>query len=50
MLALRTPDVQAKFATLGYENYFPGRQEFDDALAEEGQCLGALMRRIGVHL
>jgi len=48
--ALHSPQVRAKFATFGYENHFPAPQEFADALAEESWVLGALIRRIGVHL
>jgi len=32
--ALRTPQVQAKFASFGYENYLPAPHEFAAALAE----------------
>ncbi|MEG2632411.1 MAG: tripartite tricarboxylate transporter substrate-binding protein, partial [Comamonas sp.] len=50
MKALAEPDVQPKFQTFGYENYFPTPQEFKTFMVEENKRFGDVIRRANLEL
>ena len=49
-LALREPDVAAKFQTFGYEHYFPTPAEFAQFMQAESQTYGDVIRRAKLSL
>lgn len=48
--ALQEPDVQPKYQTFGYENYFPTEAEFQQFMAEENKRFGEVIRRANLSL
>lgn len=48
--ALAEPDVKEKFATFGYENYFPTPEEFKQFMANESKRFGTVIRQAGLSL
>ena len=48
--ALREPDVQPKYRTFGYENYFPTEAEFQQFMADERKKFGDVIRRTSLSL
>lgn len=47
---LREPDIQPKFQTFGYENYFPTPEEFKAFIVEENKRFGDVIRRAKIEL
>ena len=47
---LATADVKEKFATFGYENYFPTPEEFKQFMANESKRFGTVIRQAGLSL
>jgi tripartite-type tricarboxylate transporter receptor subunit TctC len=50
MKTLREPDIQPKFQTFGYENYFPTPEEFKAFIVEENKRFGDVIRRAKIEL
>ncbi len=50
MKVLAEPDVQPKFQTFGYENYFPTPQEFKTFMVDENKRFGDVIRRANLEL